>query len=674
MTSPDRTLAGFNRDLVQDVLATAEANKGTTLEAFTTRMAEHLAEAGELSNAAACYHSAHGVEVSGYAHDEDAGRLDLFVTIYRQAADVATLTKTDLETAVRRLTAFATRCQQGYATQIEEALPAHDMALDVGRAMREADSIRLLVLTNRTSRIRSLPVGQLGQAATSCQVWDLERLHRLLNSGTLQEPIEVDFPGRFGRTLPCLSTPETDRDYSVLLTIIPADMLDSLYGEYGTRLLQLNVRSFLQAKGAVNRGIRDTLLNNPERFLAYNNGISATASSVELSPDGSIVRLRDLQIVNGGQTTASIHSARRHGGADLSQVYVQAKLTVVKPESLDVIVPSISRYSNTQNKVTTADFSSNAGYHVELERLSRATWAPSGLGDGQDVHWFYERARGQYADELGRQGTPARQRAWKTQNPMPKKFTKTDLAKFENSHGGQPHMVSRGAEKNFYAFMQSLGEKPELPTAHSYRDTVAKAVLFRATEAIVSAQDFQGYRVNVVAYTIARLTDATGGRLDLGALWKNQKPSPALAEAIADLCRRVRPILVAPPGGGNVGEWCKRPDAWTRVKAMPWQLPPALAAELTDTRARRVSEQAPTSADAGSAEAEVAEVPAATWDALADWGRGGRHLTTVQATLANTLARRAERGEAPNAKMAAAAASLLRAAAELGFIPPDGAP
>ncbi len=555
--TPADPLVAFHRDLIQDALATAEANNTTSLDAFTTRVTEHLTDAGELTDAVSCYHASRGIEVSGYAHDPDSGRLDLLTTDFRQDPTPGSLTRTDLEAAIRRLRTFAGRCRGDYVHDIDESLPAHDMALDVADALRTAGSVRLLMLTNATSRTRTLDVELPDGPPASCHVWDLQRLHRLLTSGNLQEPIEVDFPARFGRTLPCLTTPDTDDDYAVLLTIIPADMLDELYGEYGTRLLQLNVRSFLQAKGAVNRGIRDTLVQHPERFLAYNNGISATASSVELArqPDGSssIIRLRDLQIVNGGQTTASIHNARRLGRADLSKVYVQAKLTVVKPESLDSVVPSISRYSNTQNKVTTADFSSNAPFHVEIERQSRATWAPSVSGDGQETRWFYERARGQYADELARQSTPARQRAWKIAHPPRQKFTKTDLAKFENSHAQLPYLVSRGAEKNFYAFMARVDEQNLQADARVYRDLVAKAILFRSTERIVTAQAFGGYRANIVSYTIARLASATASRLDLDLIWRTQALSPALTEAITDLCRLVQPLLAQPPRGGNVG-------------------------------------------------------------------------------------------------------------------------
>ena len=209
----------------------------------------------------------------------------------------------------------------------------------------------------------------------------------------------------------------------------PGRSSDAIYSQYGPRLLELNVRSFLQARGKVNQGIRRTILDQPGRFLAYNNGISVTASEVELVdlPGGGrgFGRIKNLQIVNGGQTTASLHHAVRRDGADVSAIQVPAKLTVVPEDRLEEIVPLISRYANSQNKINEADFSANDPFHVRVEELSRTIWAPATGGTLRQTRWFYERARGQYADGLGRAGSPAQQRKFKQEHPPAQKFTKT---------------------------------------------------------------------------------------------------------------------------------------------------------------------------------------------------------------------------------------------------------
>ncbi|MEZ5461921.1 AIPR family protein [Dokdonella sp.] len=148
-----------------------------------------------------------------------------------------------------------------------------------------------------------------------------------------------------------------------------------LYEKFGARLLETNVRGFLSERGKVNRGIRSTIQNSPQMFFAYNNGLTATASSVELDEDNSrILDIKDLQIVNGGQTTASLFWARKKHKADLGSVSVQMKLSVI-PDSLgdsfDEIVGKISEYANSQNKVSEADLSANRGFHREMEKISR---------------------------------------------------------------------------------------------------------------------------------------------------------------------------------------------------------------------------------------------------------------------------------------------------------------
>ena len=211
----------------------------------------------------------------------------------------------------------------------------------------------MYLLSDARARSPAAAGDLVGGIPVTRHIWDLERLWRLDTSGLEHEPVTVDMVANSVIALPCLPGPANE-DHRVYVALVPGSLLAQLYGEYGSRLLERNVRAFLQARGAVNKGIRDTLLKDPGRFLAYNNGISATASSAKLSSSGGlqeITELTDLQIVNGGQTTASIYHAQARDKADISQVLVQAKITVVDSSRIDSIVPYISLYANTQNKV-----------------------------------------------------------------------------------------------------------------------------------------------------------------------------------------------------------------------------------------------------------------------------------------------------------------------------------
>lgn len=664
------SLDSYAEDLVQEVIAWSEANSTSTHDAFVEQVLSSLERAGHIADWSIGYYRSRGIEISGYGLNDDLGTLDLFTAQFRQQPLLTKIGKGDLTGLAKRAAGFAAKAKEGFATQLDKATEAHDAAQAVAEALKTATGVRVFILTNDVSTVRTIgSITGLGDLPIAVEIWDVQRLHRLETSGQLHEPIAVTFAD----PLPCLSTPMTDENYSVFLTIIRGDVLGEVYNDYGTRLLELNVRSFLQLKGAVNRGIRETLIHMPERFLAYNNGISATASKVDWRDLGSgvsgIRRIHDLQIVNGGQTTASIHSSLIKKEADLTKVYVQMKLTVVEPQHLPEVVPEISRFSNTQNKVTVVDFSSNDPYHVELEKLTRALWAPAVAGSGQETKWFYERARGQYADALNRERTPARQRAFKVQYPLKQKFVKTDVAKWVNSWDLKPWMVSRGAEKNFRAFMAELDGATPTNNVSYVRQLLAKGILFRATEKIVTQQAFGGYRANIVTYSIAKLALATGQRLDLERIWRDQYVTDATAEALAEISRIVNKIITQPLGGTHVGEWTKKEACWAHVAEADWTVPTTLAAELASKTQGAESGSKHREGAAADPDdiARVAAVDAETWFALSQWARETDSLQPWQRGLAYSLGRLAVRGNAPSAKQAKQGAILLDEALALGF-------
>ena len=669
-------LIRFAENLRQDVIVTAEAEGDEALrsEVFTRMVLETLEEAGEIEEGITAYHRDRGVEVSGYGIDDD-GAINLFTTLYRGEVPPPSITRTDVDTAFRRLIRFWERCRgEDYHLELEESSDQFDMAQRVRSVARRVERVRFFLVTDGVSRVEYRSEEDVGDIAATYAIWDLRRLHRCATSGQRREPIEIDFIERFGRPIPCLSGREPGADYVAHLAILPGDVLGDLYAEYGARLLELNVRSFLQARGKVNRGIRETILNEPERFLAYNNGISATASCVELVNDGGVTaisRVSDLQIVNGGQTTASIHHAVRRDKADVSHVFVQAKITVVPEERLTEIVPLISRYANSQNRITEADLTANDPFHVELEELSRTIWAPATDGTQRQTRWFYERARGQYADALGREGTPARQRAFKQQNPTQQKFAKTDVAKFENTWDQLPHEVSRGAQKNFVIFMHRLKQRGGIkPDQNYFHDLVAKALLFRRAERLVSDQNFGGYRANIVTYSLALLSHKTAQRIALNRIWNDQDITPATADAIVSLSHEVHAVITDPPGAANVTEYCKRDACWMRVRELDVALPTALTAELATAGEAAVRHR--TGIETVQPEErrlieEVAGVPSETWFALANWAKETDNLEAWQRSLAFGLGRLGRTGRHPSRKQAVQARRILEEADRLGF-------
>jgi hypothetical protein len=206
-----------------------------------------------------------------------------------------------------------------------------------------------------------------------------------------------------------------------------------------------------------------------------------------------------------------------------------------------------------------------------------------------------------------------------------------------------------------------------------YRRLIAQAVLFKETERIVDSRKFGAYRANIVTFTIAKLVNATASRLDLDDIWKRQCVSPSLESAISDLCVPVQASITSPPGGANVGEWCKKPEAWTRVEAIRWDVPAGVTQELVNLRARRLADDEAAKVAAASVMAPevsaAAAVPSQTWYECASWAKETNSLLPWQRGLAFSLGQRADRGTDPTAKQAAQGILLLQEAVRLGFRP-----
>ena len=671
------SIEAFAENLRQDVLALSESDEGDTMlaDSFTQTAFDMLSEAGEFEDPLVCYHRARGMEVSGYGIDEDEGRVDVFLSIHTNEVPPRTVTRQEVDVAFRRLHSFLDWCMSGRYVELEESSPVFDMAAHVYGFRDGITQARLCVITDGRTTVETLPQGSVGDAPITCSLWDVVRLHRLSTSGRQRGAISIDLRERFGGPLPCLPAESAQKGYRAFLTLIPGDMMRSIYSDFGPRLLERNVRSFLQARGKVNRGIRDTISGEPERFLAYNNGITLTAEAVHLTDIGgikAIAKLDGLQIVNGGQTTASLLATNR-GRADLSQVYVAAKLIEIQAgEVHDELVRKVSRYANSQNRISEADFSANDPFHVGIEELSRTTWAPAPEGTQRQTKWFYERARGQYQDARAAGNTPAGRRAFSVEHPTGQRFTKTDLAKFENTWDQLPHMVSRGAQKNFSDYTIRLGERDRMTVDRTHFERlVGRAILFRSTERIVQRQNFGGYRANIVTYTIALLSNATGQRVNLDRIWREQALTENLQVTIAELSHGVHRIITNPPGARNITEWCKSEACWDAVRGLASRDPirriqdELLGADATRNEQERVLSEFP-SDYVHNLERLVSVSPEA-WRMLAGWAAETGSIDATRRQLALRIARALERGSNIKAPDAERAVGILDQANALGF-------
>lgn len=554
---------------------------------FAEVVMQHMSEIGMTFEPVVCHYAAKignaNLRLSGYAVSDEADQLDLFVSLYDGVDDVIPIPDTQTKTAAEQCLRFITKCAQGrLASTMDQSNDAYPLALTIQECYADLDQIRIYVLTDRQTKAKNFKPRDLSGKTVKLEVMDIERLYRHWSEGKPRDELVVNFEEVSGSPLPCVYVPGDMAEYDYALTVIPGEAIRFVYEKYGARLLEANVRSFLSMTGKVNKGIRDTLKDEPQRFMAYNNGIVIVADELSLgrTPDGGpgILWLKGMQIVNGGQTTASIYfTKKKNPDIDLKRVQVPAKVIILKLQDHieeEALISDISKYANSQNSVRQSDLSANKPFHVEMEKLAMSIYRPDGVG-----RWFYERAAGSYKTMLMREGTtPAKLKNLKLAIPPTRKITKTDLAKYLNAWDQMPDSVSFGAQKNFLRFMDRISEDEEngspafLPNVLEFKRMIAKAILFKATQKLVRSL-VPAFQANVASYTVSLLANRLGDRFDLEKIWLLQDISPQLKEQIQTWALEVNQVLHNSSEGRMISEWAKKPECWDAVQKVSYSAP-----------------------------------------------------------------------------------------------------
>lgn len=579
---------GDVRDQVNDRMSAGGYVRAETV--FTDIVMQHMAEAAmtyqpetlhierKIGNA--------NIKLNGYSVSEDADRLDLFVTIFDGLDELQQIADSEVTRSAEQCLKFLGACADGKLLKsIDPSEDVYSFAVTVKDCYEGLDQIRVFVLTDRQAKTRGYVSREVAGKLVRLEVMDIERLYRHWAEGKPRDEIVINFEEVCGSPLPCVYVPGENDEYDYALTAIPGMALRLIYEKFGASLLEANVRAFLSATQKTNQGIRETLRSAPERFMAYNNGIVLITDKAGLArtADGSagISWLKGMQIVNGGQTTASIYFTKRQfPDTDLSRVRVPAKIIVLKDQdgaAEENIISDISKFANTQTAVKASDLSANKPFHVQLEKLSRDIYCPDGTG-----RWFYERAAGSYNVMLAREGTtPARLRQLKEAVPATRKLTKTDVAKFIQAYAGKPHLVSLGDQKNFQKLMDTMTDDDFVADVAGYKRLIAKGILFKTTHKLVRAQGFPAGAANIAAYAVSLIGDELRDRLSLDAIWQKQAISGPMADYVKDLSVEVNKHLVRTANGRLVSEWAKKEECWTEMRSADLLKPPRSIPEIT---------------------------------------------------------------------------------------------
>lgn len=704
----------YREVLHEDIALAANANMSNVADEFLDYVTDILISGEEFDDFTECYYegiSRHkaNMRIDGYAMDDSDGSCCVFISDYRGPYESDTINKEAIDNCFRKIRFFVNESiKYELYQELEESTQVYEFSRMLHYDIESISKFRFYLLTDayNNQRTKNINDDEVGGKTVELNVWDVSRIFDVVSSKTQKESVEIILSDMGYSGIPCVKAveyqdviadievlPKYDDDivgdereekpenlitYTSYLAVVPGKILNELYLEYGSRLLEGNVRSFLSVRGKVNKSIQNTIKNYPEMFFAYNNGIAATASEIdtEMTAEGlKITRIKDLQIVNGGQTTASIANtlltARKDENIDIERLYVPMKVSVLEHTMSEKIIPKISEYSNSQNKVDASDFFSNHPFHIRMEDYSRKTPAPAVNGNQFQQYWYYERTRGQYNQgKMKFKPKSSQMKQYETRYPESQVIKLVDLAKYMEIYEGAPDKVSKGKQAIVKVFAENIRSKWDKSDAEFnnfyYKRVCALAIIYKGADDIVKQTNWykekHSYKVNVIVYTMSLIFDyirknAKGYELDFMKVWNLQGLYPELAEQIKVLCTEVyeyitddsRPIE-------NVTEWCKRELCWQQAQKQKWTINESLLKTLISQESLKVEEKEAKEERKVANEVDDLRFIIASgkeyWQKVMDWGVTRRLLSDMELSIIKMVINMEITGRVPSSKQA----------------------
>lgn len=571
------------------------------------------------------------MRADGYCFDETDHSLILLISDFQDSREPDKLTRTRVDELYWRLYYFLDEvCNGNISTYFDDSDDVLKISDYIRRRMNAQHDdpqlvlkVKFYILTNKELDTRLLSTnllettisntrGKNKKAKTTKKIkkenfngkpleialWYPERFFEMENSNN-NEPIVIDVAEDYGcNGIPCIKGNIGDNlDYEAYIAIIPGKLLADIYIEHGSRVLEGNVRAFLGTGGSksVNSGIRRTINTDPTKFFTYNNGIATTASDVETNfVDGQlyITKIVDLQIINGGQTTASLAEAvLKKTNTDLKGIYVPMKLTVIDDREsedengirfYDAMVQSIAKFANSQNKVTAADLFSNDPFHIQMEQMSKRYLAPPGQS-AVPTGWYYERSRKKYKQEQIKLSKDSQKR-FQSKFPKSQVITKEQLAMYITTvFSLRPDTVSKGKNWTMKAFGTEISEiykkNKEAFNEFYFKKCICAAIIYRTVDSYLETHKDSarkptgfwyktgGYKLNIVPYSIAKIISSIpeGLSLDWTQIWNKQAISPSFMREI-EIVTKMTNDFICDSNGVIVTEYCKKLSTWEEFR------------------------------------------------------------------------------------------------------------
>lgn len=701
--------------LHENISLAASANMTTPEEEFLTYVTDILIAGEEFDDFVECYYEGTSrrkgnIRIDGYAMDDTDGSCCVFISDYHGPHEDDAIRSEEINSLFKKVRLFVEESVKYEMYQeLEESTQAYEFARMLHYDIDDIVKFRFYLLTDAFNRQRKKNIkdSEVSRKTVELNVWDVSRICDVVNSTTQKESVEILLSDFESKGIPCVkaveyhdvvadievipkfvddmemedeeeSAPENIITYSSYLAVVPGDILNQLYLEYGSRLLEGNVRSFLSVRGKVNKSIQNTIKNYPEMFFAYNNGIAATASEIdtEMTTEGlKITRIKDLQIVNGGQTTASITNtiltARKDDNIDISHLYVPMKVSVLEHSMSEKIIPKISEYSNSQNKVDASDFFSNHPFHIRIEDYSRKTPAPAINGNQFQQYWYYERTRGQYNQgKMKFKPKSSQMKQYETRFPENQVIKMVDLAKYMELYDGTPDIVSRGKQALVKVFAEKIkkqwAKSDQEFNIYYFKRVVALAIIFKKTDEIIKVSDWyrlkHSYKANVIAYTMSIIFEfirsrAKGYDLDFIRIWNQQDIYIELEQQIRTLSREVYEYITRDDRlTENVTQWCKQARCWEKAQKYDWAFSNAFIRTLVSKDAIKTEEKEAKEARKIDNEVDalkfIMNMGSPYWQQVLSWGTTRRLLSDMELSILKMVVNMNITGRIPSVRQA----------------------
>lgn len=669
----------YRKDFLENIKIAASEDVTNVDLAFTESVVNTLIDAEEIDDFTFGYFNGTGIRgrkmtMDGFYYDEYDKSLVILYSDFSNSDEITNLINTDIEKAYSSMRSLVEACEEGYilSNGFEESSAGYELATLIKLKKEEIIKYRFYIITDKvlSKRVKNLKQEKIGSKIVDLNIWDMNRLYNLYSSSQIKESIDIVFEEN--DIIQCINA-VNEETYKAYLAVIPGDVLARMYIEYGSRLLEGNVRSFLSTKGKVNKEIRNTILNEPSMFFAYNNGIAATATEIEIDElSNRIKRIKNLQIINGGQTTASIANVVLQDKKPecVKKVFVPMKVSIVDGDKANEMIPQISRCANSQNKVDESDFFSNHPYHIRLEEYSRKTFAPPVNGNPYETIWFYERAKGQYIQEQMKL-TVGEKKRFQAKNPKKQVLKKVDVAKYLNTFDCKPDVVSKGAQASMRYFAEIITKKWETTNTEYneayYKKLISYAIIFKRTEDLVAEQDWykeiKAYRANIVTYSIAVIVDKIKKMyptksIDYKKIWNEQDLYKELYKQLLKTTREMLSFITREDRLTlNVTEWCKKEECWKRAANYNFELLPEFVDSLIDISIIRQDEMDSKKdrklENQVGADVEVINLGQDYWKKVYKWGLEQKILTPFESDLLKIAATFMNTGRIPSSKQCA---------------------